>query len=450
MLRALSGGLVSTQSPTLLQSLVEKIENRSAKVAVIGTGYVGLPLIVELAEAGFSVTGYDKDPEKVRLLTLGESYIADIPSARLTPHVEAGRIRASLDPEVLGQADAIIVCVPTPLNKTKDPDMRFIATAVEEIALRQHPGMLIVLESTTYPGTTREVLVPALTQGGSELGKDVFVAFSPERVDPGNKRYGTRNTPKVLGGATPSCLEAATALYSKIIDTVVPVSSTDAAEMVKLLENTFRAVNIGLVNEVALMSRRLGIDVWEVIRAAATKPFGFMPFFPGPGLGGHCIPIDPLYLSWRMRTLKYQARFIELADVINSAMPDHVVALTQAALNHAQKAPNGSKVLIVGVAYKRDVSDHRESPAFDIIHLLEELGASVDYLDPHVPEVDEGGIVKKSVPLDVAYAPYDAVVVVTDHAAVDYQRLLAESQLVVDTRDALRDTPGDHSKVTRL
>src|SRR5438045_2572650 len=322
------------------QDLLKKIEERRARVVVIGIGYVGLPLVVEFATAGFSVVGYDKDRDKVRMLGLGESYIGDIPSGALKPLIDSGRLAASSDPDVLGAADAIVVCVPTPLNKTKDPDMRFIASASDEIAAHQHANMLIVLESTTYPGTTREVMVPKLTQGRYELGKDVFVAFSPERVDPGNKRFYTRNTPKVIGGVTPECLSVATALYGTVIDTLVPVSSTDAAEMVKLLENTFRAVNIGLVNEVALMSRRLGVDVWEVIRAAGTKPFGFMPFFPGPGLGGHCIPIDPLYLSWRMRTLKYQARFIELADSINSAMPEHVVSLVQEALNRHKKAPN--------------------------------------------------------------------------------------------------------------
>ncbi len=434
----------------IVQELLKKIEDRSAHVVVVGIGYVGLPLVVEFARAGFSVTGYDKDREKVRLLGLGESYIGDIPSAELSPHVKAGRLRASADPDILGSADAIVVCVPTPLNKTKDPDMRFILSASEEIAEHQHANMLIVLESTTYPGTTREVLVPKLTAGRYELGKDVFIAFSPERVDPGNKQYGTRNTPKVLGGATPGCLEVARALYGKIIDTVVPVSSTDAAEMVKLLENTFRAVNIGLVNEVALMSRKLGIDVWEVIRAAATKPFGFMPFFPGPGLGGHCIPIDPLYLSWRMRTLKYQARFIELADTINSGMPEYVVHLVQQALNGAKKSANGSKILVSGVAYKRDVADYRESPAFDIIHQLQSLGAEVRYHDPHVAEADEGGLVMRSEPNTVAYGEYDAVVIVTDHGAVDYARLLREAKLVVDTRDALRLFEGDKTKVVRL
>jgi UDP-N-acetyl-D-glucosamine dehydrogenase len=429
--------------------LLSKIEDRTARVTVIGAGYVGLPLLVELARAGFSATGYDKDPDKVRMLGRGESYIGDIPSEALSPLVESGHLRASSDPDVLRSSDAVIVCVPTPLNKTKEPDMRYIASATSEIAKAQHKDMLVVLESTTYPGTTREVLIPKLTEG-YELGEDVFIAFSPERVDPGNTRWGIKNTPKVLGGATPACLKTACALYGSIIDTIVPVSSTDAAEMVKLLENTFRAVNIGLVNEVAMMSRKLGIDVWEVIHAAASKPFGFMKFLPGPGLGGHCIPIDPLYLSWRMRTLKYEARFIELADAINSNMPREVVVLVQEALNRRRKAANGSKVLIVGVAYKKDVSDYRESPAFDVISGLLHLGAHVDYLDPHVPELDEGDLVLKSVPASVAFGEYDAVVIVTDHRDVDYVRLLAESKLVVDTRDALRHVEGDKSKVVRL
>jgi len=433
-----------------VHELLQKIEARTARVLVIGVGYVGLPLVIELAKAGFSVTGYDKDPVKIRLLAEGESYIGDIATEELRPLVASGRITATTEASAIAEADAVIVCVPTPLNKTKDPDMRYIALASEEIAERQRPGMLIVLESTTYPGTTREILIPKLTRAQFELGKDVFVAFSPERVDPGNKRYGTKNTPKVIGGATPACLKAAMALYGTIIDTLVPVSSTDTAEMVKLLENTFRAVNIGLVNEVALMSRRLGIDVWEVIRAAATKPFGFMPFFPGPGLGGHCIPIDPLYLSWRMRTLKYQARFIELADTINSAMPDHVVVLVQQALNSVKKAPSVSRVLVAGVAYKRDVADYRESPAFDIIHSLQSLGAEVSYLDPMVPEVDEGGIAMQSVPLEVDFGGFDAVVIVTDHTAIDYARMLREAKIIVDTRDALRDQEGDKSKVIRL
>ena len=436
-------------TPGKSSTLLSKIQNRTAHVVVIGAGYVGLPLLVELARAGFRATAYDKDPEKVTLLGRGESYIGDIPTDALKPLVEAGNLRASSDPDVLGSADAIIVCVPTPLNKTKEPDMRFIVSATGEIAKAQHKDMLVVLESTTYPGTTREVLIPKLTNGFT-LGEDIFIAFSPERVDPGNAKWGIKNTPKVLGGATPACLEAACALYGSIIDTVVPVSSTDAAEMVKLLENTFRAVNIGLVNEVALMSRKLGINVWEVIDAAGSKPFGFMKFLPGPGLGGHCIPIDPLYLSWRMRTLKYEARFIELADAINSNMPREVVVLVQEALNDRRKAANGSRVLVAGVAYKRDVSDYRESPAFDVISGLEKLGAHVDYLDPHVPELSEGDVVLKSVPLDVAYGEYDAVVIITDHRAIDYTRMLREAKLVVDTRDALRHVEGDRSKVVRL
>jgi UDP-N-acetyl-D-glucosamine dehydrogenase len=433
-----------------VHALMQKIEDRSARVVVIGIGYVGLPLVVEFARAGFSVVGYDKDRTKVRLLGLGESYIGDIASSTLKPLVDAGKLAATSDPDVLGSADCIVVCVPTPLNKTKDPDMRFIASAAEEIAQHQHKNILVVLESTTYPGTTREVFIPKLTRGKFELGKDIFVAFSPERVDPGNKTYHTRNTPKVIGGVTPESLEVAKALYGKIIDTVVPVSSADAAEMVKLLENTFRAVNIGLVNEIAIMSNKLGIDVWEVIRAAASKPFGFMPFFPGPGLGGHCIPIDPLYLSWKMRTLKYHARFIELADTINSAMPQHVVQVVQQALNGAKKAANGSKLLVAGVAYKKDISDYRESPAFDIIHGLEVLGAQVSYVDRHVPEIREHGVELRSVAPSASFADYDAVVIVTDHSDFDYPRLLREAKLVIDTRDALRNVEGDKSRVVSL
>ena len=430
--------------------LRKRIDDKTARIVVIGIGYVGLPLVVEFARAGFRVTGYDKDPTKVRLLNAGESYIGDIASSDLLPHVKAGRLDASTDPAVLGTADAVIVCVPTPLNKTKDPDMRFIMSATDEIAAHEHPGMLIVLESTTYPGTTREVLVPRLEQAGLTVGKDVFVAFSPERVDPGNAKYHTRNTPKVVGGTTPRCLETVRALYSQIIDTVVPVSSTDAAEMVKLLENTFRAVNIGLVNEVALMSSRLGIDAWEVIRAAASKPFGFMPFFPGPGLGGHCIPIDPLYLSWKLRSLKFTARFIELADAINSSMPEHVVTRVADALNEHGKAVKGSRVLIAGVAYKRDISDRRESPAIEVLDGLHRRGALLSYVDPHVPTLDEGALHLKSEPTSVDFGAYDAVVIVTDHTSFDWARILRDAKVVIDSRDALRGVPGDRSKVWGL
>ncbi|MGC4093540.1 MAG: nucleotide sugar dehydrogenase [Polyangiaceae bacterium] len=433
-----------------MQKLLSKISSKNFHVVVVGVGYVGLPLVAEFARAGFRTTGLDQDANKVRLLAQGESYIADVPTAALAPHAKAGLLGATTDPSVIREADAVVVCVPTPLNKTKDPDMRYIVAATDEIARHQHDDMVIVLESTTYPGTTTEVLVPKLTENGFKLGESVFVAFSPERVDPGNEKYQTKNTPKVLGGATPQCLQVAQALYSQIIDTVVPVSSTETAEMVKLLENTFRAVNIGLVNEIAIMSRRLGIDPFEVIRAAATKPFGFMPFFPGPGLGGHCIPIDPLYLSWKLRTLQYQARFIELADNINSGMPQHVVGRVTDALNDQRKALRGSKLLIYGVAYKRDVSDVRESPAFAIIHGLMERGAEVSYMDPYAAELHEEGLAMRGVDPNSSFAGYDGVVIVTDHKALDRSRLLREAQLVVDTRDALRGVEGDRSKVYGL
>ncbi|HKO48364.1 MAG TPA: nucleotide sugar dehydrogenase [Polyangiaceae bacterium] len=433
-----------------MSSLLQKIETKSARVVVIGIGYVGLPLVVEFARAGFRTTGLDLDSEKVRLLNAGESYLGDVSTGDLAPHVTARMLDASTDPAVLREADAVVVCVPTPLNKTKDPDMRFILAATSEIARHQHDGMLVILESTTYPGTTTELLVPKLTEKGAVLGRSVFIAFSPERVDPGNQRYKTRNTPKVLGGASPECLTVATALYSQILETIVPVSSTETAEMVKLLENTFRAVNIGLVNEIALMSRKLGVDPFEVIRAAATKPFGFMPFYPGPGLGGHCIPVDPLYMSWKLRTLQYQARFIELADSVNSAMPGYVVERTSEALNDRSRAIRGSKILIYGVAYKRDVRDVRESPALKIIHELERRGAHVAYMDPHVPQLNEEGVTMKGIDPATSFTPFDAVVIVTDHTLLDRERLLREAPLIVDTRDALHGVPGDHGNVRGL
>jgi UDP-N-acetyl-D-glucosamine dehydrogenase len=433
-----------------MSDLLGKIGSKQAHVVVIGIGYVGLPLVAEFVRAGYRTTGLDNDPEKVRLLNSGESYIPDVPTSDLAPHVKSGRLDATTDRSILAKADAVIVCVPTPLNKTKDPDMRFIVSATEAIAQHQHPGMLVVLESTTYPGTTSEVLVPKLTEKGLVLGKDVFVAFSPERVDPGNKVYKTKNTPKVVGGCTPQCLEVVQSLYKDIIDTLVPVSSPEAAEMVKLLENTFRAVNIGLVNEVALMSRKLGIDPFEVIRAAASKPFGFMPFYPGPGLGGHCIPIDPLYLSWKLRTLQYQARFIELADSINSGMPAYVVERASTALNDRSKSVRGSKVLVYGLAYKKDVSDIRESPAFAIIHGLMERGANVSVMDPFVTEVDEEGVKMTAVDPKSSFAPYDLVIIVTDHTQMEHERLLREASLVLDTRDSMRNVSGDRSKVYGL
>ena len=433
-----------------MTSLLQKIEAKSARIVVIGIGYVGLPLVAEFARAGFRATGLDKDAEKVRLLNAGESYIADVPTSDLAPYVKAGMLDATANPAILREADAVIVCVPTPLNKTKDPDMRFIVAATEEIARHQHDGMLVILESTTYPGTTTEVLVPRLTEKGAVVGQTVFIAFSPERVDPGNQQYKTKNTPKVLGGQTAECLSVASALYSQILDELVPVSSTETAEMVKLLENTFRAVNIGLVNEIAMMSRKLGIDPFEVIRAAATKPFGFMPFYPGPGLGGHCIPVDPLYMSWKLRTLQYQARFIELADSVNSGMPAYVVGRISEALNERSRSVRGSKLLIYGVAYKRDVRDVRESPALAIIDELQRRGAHVAYMDPHVPELHEAGVRMTAVDPSTSFAEFDAVVIVTDHTRLDRERMLREAQLVVDTRDALRGIAGDHGKVHGL
>jgi UDP-N-acetyl-D-glucosamine dehydrogenase len=433
-----------------MTALAEKIRERTARIVVVGMGYVGLPLIAEFARAGFRVTGLDHDPEKVRRMNGGESYIGDVPSDDLAPHVKTERLSATTDDAALKHADVVVVCVQTPLNKTKDPDMRFIVEAADQIAKHQHDDMLIVLESTSYPGTTNEVLLPRLTRGNRTVGEQVFIAFSPERTDPGNRVFRTRTTPKVLAGATPRCLGMATNLYSQIIDTLVPVSSTQTAEMVKLLENTFRAVNIGLVNEIAIMSRKLGIDPFEVIRAAATKPFGFMPFFPGPGLGGHCIPIDPLYLSWKLRTLQYDARFIELADSINSGMPAYVVQRASEALNEQGKPLRGSSILIYGVAYKRDVNDTRESPALPIMRGLEKRGSSVAYMDPHVATLDDGGSKLDSVDIDTDFGVFDAVVIVTDHTQLERERLLLQAKLIVDTRDALRQVVGDRTKVYGL
>src|SRR5689334_12257445 len=367
--------------------LLNRLSDHTAKIGIIGLGYVGLPLAVAFAEAGYYVTGLDVSTDKVSQLNDGVSYIPDIPTAQLEPLVKSGHLRATTNYDDLNQIDAVSICVPTPLRKTKDPDMSYVISAADQITRVSHPGMLIVLESTTYPGTTDEILAPRLTEKGLTIGEDVFVAFSPERIDPGNKKYGVRNTPKVVGGMTPDCKEVACLYYGTVADQVVPVSSPVAAEMVKLLENTFRAVNIGLVNEMALMCNRLNVDVWEVIRAASSKPFGFMPFYPGPGIGGHCIPIDPLYLSWKLKTLNYTARFIELASEVNTHMPIHVMDRVVDALNDDCKSLRGSKVAVLGVAYKRDVDDLRESPALDVIQLLEEKGADVSYYDPYVASI---------------------------------------------------------------
>jgi UDP-N-acetyl-D-glucosamine dehydrogenase len=422
------------------EELLRKIATREAAVGIVGMGYVGLPLAVALAEEGFTVLGVDIDPRKVDALNAGDSYVEDVPSEVLGPLVEAGRLRATTDYADLASVDAISICVPTPLRKTKDPDISYIIDATDNIVKHIAPGggQLIILESTTYPGTTDEVILPRLAEGGLEVGHDFFLAFSPERIDPGRTDYTVRTTPKVIGGVTPACVEVAVALYGTVVDEPVPVSSTATAEMVKLLENTFRAVNIGLVNEVALMCDKLGLSVWEVVRAAATKPYGFMPFYPGPGLGGHCIPIDPHYLSWKLRTLNYTARFIELAAEVNSHMPDYVVGKVGDALNDERKAINGSTIMVLGVAYKRDVSDVRESPALDVIHLLRGRGANVVYHDPYVPLVHiEEAALESSELSDEALAAADCVVVVTDHSDFDYGRIANKARLIVDTRDAV-------------
>ena len=429
-------------------TLLDSIRTRRARAGVIGLGYVGLPLAVELSRAGFTTTGIDLDSEKVRAINAGRSYIDDVPSRHVSELRAANRLRASTNFDVVAQLDTLNICVPTPLRKTKDPDLSFIVAATEAVAMRLHPGMLIVLESTTYPGTTDELVLPILQSTGLKAGSDFFLAFSPERIDPGNQKFQTRNVPKVVGGVSSDCTQLATALYEGAIETVVPVSSPRVAEMVKLLENTFRAVNIGLINEIALMCDRLGIDVWEVVRAAATKPFGFMPFHPGPGLGGHCIPVDPFYLSWKARQSGFEARFIELAGAVNSAMPHHVLSLIADALNTLQLSVNGSRVLVAGVSYKRDVDDIRESPALDLLGLLQARGADLAYSDPHVPHLSgamwPSGSDLTSVDLEaVAPGIYDCVVIVTEHSKFDYEQIQRIGKTVVDTRNAIKN-PGAH------
>ena len=423
--------------------LLNKLASGEAHVAVIGLGYVGLPLAVVFAEAGYRVTGIDLDERKVSAVNCGQSYIDDVSQRSLQDLVCQRKLSATSDFSVIGECDAVSICVPTPLRKAGDPDISYIVQVTEQIAKYLLPGMVVVLESTTYPGTTQEVVLPLLSQSAHRLkvGENFFLAFSPERVDPGRTDWTTRTTPKVIGGITPDCLEVAQAYYGRAIDTLVPVSCTEAAEMVKLLENTYRAVNIGLVNEVLLMCDRLGLDVWEVIDAAATKPFGFMKFTPGPGLGGHCIPIDPLYLSWKLRTLNYTARFIELANEVNTAMPGYWTQKVQDALNHAGKPLNGSKVLLLGVAYKKDVGDMRESPALDILHELAQKGAAVSYHDPHVPSLSHRGLeMTGAADLHEALRQADCVVIVTDHSEYDWAEIRERSRLVVDTRRALART----------
>ena len=428
-----------------MQDLIEKIKRREARCGVIGLGYVGLPLALEFARAGFRVTGIDLDQRKVDAIKSGRSYIVDVSDQDIAAPVKAGKLTATNDFSTISDLDTINICVPTPLRKTKDPDLTFIVSAVAEIRKYLRPGQLVILESTTYPGTTDEVVQPALETSGLEVGRDFGLAFSPERIDPGNKQFQTRNIPKVVGGVTPSCTEAAAALYAQCMDTVVPVSSTRVAEMVKLLENTFRSVNIGLVNEIALMCNSLQIDVWEVIDAAKTKPFGFMAFYPGPGLGGHCIPIDPFYLSWKAKMHGFETRFIELAGHINESMPRFVVEKVTDALNRHSKSLRGSRIHILGVAYKAGVNDVRESPALNVMKILSEKGAVLSYTDPYIPTIRDEGLALDSLALTNGYlGDVDCTVILTNHAEFDYGNVVATSRLVVDTRNALQGFKGEN------
>jgi UDP-N-acetyl-D-glucosamine dehydrogenase len=430
------------------QALCDKIRTKTAQVGVVGLGYVGLPLAVEFAKAGFQVTGIDVSAGKVANVNKGVSYIQDVPTAELAGLVQSGMLKATTDFSVVRGLDTINIAVPTPLRKTKDPDMSFVVSASQEVANFAHPGLLMILESTTYPGTTDELLLPMFENSNLKVGEDFFLCFSPERVDPGNPNYQTKNIPKVVGGITPNCTEVGALFYSQALEHVVPVSSTRVAEMVKLLENTFRMINIGLANEMAMMCDRMGINVWEVIDAAATKPFGFMPFYPGPGLGGHCIPIDPFYLSWKSKQAGMEARFIELAGYINGNMPHFVVDKVQNALNDVRKPLNGSHVHVLGVAYKRNIDDVRESPAVDVIHLLAKRGARVTYSDPYVAhiQVEQRTYTAEQNPGVIAEA--DCVVIITDHKSIDYKELVEKAQLVVDTRNALKGI--ESPKIVRL
>jgi UDP-N-acetyl-D-glucosamine dehydrogenase len=432
--------------------LIEKFKNKTAKLAVLGMGYVGLPFATVFASAGFEVTGIDPISDKMEKLNRGESYIMDVSAELVKKLVADGKLKGTSDYSVLQNIDAVAICVPTPLRNTGDPDLSFIISAAEGIAPYVHPGMVVVLESSTYPGTTRELVLPTLTEkSGLVLGEELFVAFSPERVDPGREDWTTKNTPKVIGGITEKCTEVSAAWYEQALDTVVPVSSTEVAEMAKLLENSFRMINIGFVNELTLMCDRLGVDVWEVIDAASTKPFGFMRFNPGPGLGGHCIPIDPMYLSWKMRSLNYTAKFIDLASEINTNMPRFVVGKVQDALNEHEKAIKGSSVLVLGAAYKPDIDDLRESPAIDVIRLLDQKGARVSYHDPYIPVIKEDGWEIRSIQdLMAGVKAADCVVIVTNHKVYDYDAILKTSCLIVDTRNALGKRGVNNPKVVRF
>jgi UDP-N-acetyl-D-glucosamine dehydrogenase len=430
------------------EALRQRIQARTARVGVVGLGYVGLPLALEFAKAGFSVTGIDVQEEKVARLNWGDSYIQDVPSALLTEMIDGNRFSATSDFSAISDLDTINIAVPTPLRKTKDPDMSYVVSACQRVAEHMAPGKLVILESTTYPGTTDELVLPMLERSGLQVGKDFFLCFSPERIDPGNPKYHTRNIPKVVGGITPACTEMGRLFYSKALEKVVPVSSTRVAEMVKLLENTFRMINIGLVNELAMMCDRMGINIWEVIDAAATKPFGFMPFYPGPGLGGHCIPIDPFYLSWKSKQAGIEARFIELAGYVNGQMPHFVVDKVQNALNDAGKPLKGSHVHLLGVAYKRDIDDVRESPALDMMLLLERKGARVTYSDPYVPTLRLGDRELHSGDTIALSAESDCVLVATDHSSFDYTAVLDRASLIVDARNVFKSHAS--AKIVRL
>jgi UDP-N-acetyl-D-glucosamine dehydrogenase len=437
---------------TVKETLLQKINDKTATVAVLGLGYVGLPLVVVFGKAGYKVIGIDVDQRKVDSLNKGVSYIQDVPTAEIEKLVKAGKLEATTDFSALSKVDAVSICVPTPLRKTGDPDLSFIVNAADSLAKYVHQGMVAVLESTTYPGTTRELILPRLSERCDlKAGQDFFLAFSPERVDPGREDWTTYNTPKVVGGITPDCCEVAAAWYGQALKTVVPVSSAEVAEMTKLLENTFRMINIGLVNELAIMCDRLGVDVWEVIDAASTKPFGFMRFTPGPGLGGHCIPIDPLYLSWKLKALNYNARFIELASEINTNMPRFVVGKVQDALNDVTKPIKGSRVLVLGAAYKPDIDDLRESPALDVMGLLQAKGAKVEYHDPYIPHLKHEGIQLDSVSnLMEAVKAADCVVIITNHKTYDYAAILDQAKLIVDTRNAYGKKAKSNPKIVRL
>lgn len=434
------------------ENLIKRFEDKSARISILGLGYVGLPLAVVFAEAGFHVIGIDPVAEKMDLLNQGESYIMDINSAQIKKLVSSGHLRGTTDFAVLKEMDAVSICVPTPLRKTGDPDLSFIINATESLKQYIHPEMVIVLESTTYPGTTRELILPRMEEeSGLKVGVDFFLAFSPERVDPSRRDFTTYNTPKVVGGITPRCMDVASAWYKQAIKTVVPVSSAEVAEMTKILENTFRMINIGLVNEMAIMCERLGIDVWEVIEAASTKPFGYMKFLPGPGLGGHCIPIDPLYLSWKLKTHNYAARFIDLASEINANMPRFTVGKIQDALNQHSKPLKGSKVLVLGAAYKADIDDVRESPALDIIHLLRQKGAQVSYHDPYIKTVVHNDWKMESISDYLeGVLQADCVVIVTNHKVYDYEQIQKNAKLIIDTRNALGKNGKNDPKVVRL